>query len=109
MIIPRSITLFLTLFYACAAATAQTQTPTGDWPKASGAESGLSETKLRSLETAIRSGEFSKIGSILIARHGKLVYEGYFDGDANSLRDTRSVTDRERIMGAKVYSTARPD
>jgi len=100
MIIPRSITLFLTLFYACAAATAQTQTPTGDWPKASGAESGLSETKLRSLETAIHSGEFSKIGSVLIARHGKLVYEGYFDGDANSLRDTRSVT--KCITGALV-------
>src|SRR5579859_156973 len=100
MIIPRSITLFLTLFYACAAATAQTQTPTGDWPKASGAESGLSETKLRSLETAIRSGELSKIGSVLIARHGKLVYEGYFDGDANSLRDTRSAT--KNITGVLV-------
>jgi CubicO group peptidase (beta-lactamase class C family) len=53
---------------------------------------GLSEDRLRSLESAIRAGEFKKIGSILIARRGKLVYEHYFDGDATTLRDTRSAT-----------------
>jgi CubicO group peptidase (beta-lactamase class C family) len=44
------------------------------------------------LEAAVRAGDFKKIGSVLIARHGKLVYETYFDGDADSLRDTRSAT-----------------
>jgi CubicO group peptidase (beta-lactamase class C family) len=44
------------------------------------------------MEAAIRAGDFKKIGSVLVARHGKLVYEGYFDGDAASLRDTRSAT-----------------
>src|ERR1700690_752820 len=53
---------------------------------------GLSGTRLRALDTAIRSGEFKKIGSVLVARHGKLVYEAYFDGDAATLRDTRSAT-----------------
>ena len=33
-----------------------------------------------------------------MSRHGKLVYEGYFDGDANTLRDTRSAT--KTITGA---------
>src|SRR5262249_35084782 len=55
-------------------------------------DAGLAEMKLRGMEAAIKSGEFKKIGSVLIARHGKLVYEAYFDGDANTLRDTRSAT-----------------
>ena len=44
------------------------------------------------MESAIKAGEFKKIGSILVARHGQLVYENYFDGDATTLRDTRSAT-----------------
>ncbi len=62
MSIPRSILFFFALFYAYAAAIAQTQTPVGEWPKASAAESGLSETKLQSLETAIHSGQFNTRG-----------------------------------------------
>jgi CubicO group peptidase (beta-lactamase class C family) len=44
------------------------------------------------MEEAIRSGEFKKIGSVLIAEHGKIIYESYFEGDASTLRDTRSAT-----------------
>ena len=73
---------------------AQTSGPAtkSGWPTASAAESGLSDARLRALGAVIRSGEFKKIGSVLIARHGKLVYEGYFDGDAATLRNTRSAT-----------------
>src|SRR5262249_41012068 len=46
------------------------------------------------------SGEFKKIGSVLVARHGKLAYEAYFDGDANTLRNTRSAT--KTITGSLV-------
>lgn len=53
---------------------------------------GMNAEPLRDMEAAIRGGEFKKIGSVLIARHGKLVYEAYFDGDAKTLRDTRSAT-----------------
>jgi CubicO group peptidase (beta-lactamase class C family) len=53
---------------------------------------GLSAASLEAMEKAIRAGEFKKIGSALVARQGKLVYEGYFDGDASTLRDTRSAT-----------------
>ena len=63
------------------------------WPVASASSAGLSAERLQAMESAIRGGEFKKIGSILIARHGKLVYEGYFDrSDASALRDTRSAT-----------------
>src|SRR5882724_9676785 len=53
---------------------------------------GLTAKPLLDMESAIRAGEFKKIGSVVAARHGKLVYEGYFDGDASTLRDTRSAT-----------------
>ncbi len=53
---------------------------------------GLSAKPLQDMESEIRAGNFKKIGSVLVARHGKVVYEGYFDGDATTLRDTRSAT-----------------
>ena len=53
---------------------------------------GLATAPFAAMEKAIRDGEFKKIGSVLVARHGKLVYEGYFDGDGSTLRDTRSAT-----------------
>ena len=63
-----------------------------DMPKGSTEEGGISGDKLKAMETAIRGGEFKKIGSVVVARHGKVVYQGYFDGDASTLRDTRSAT-----------------
>ena len=63
------------------------------WAVASASSAGLSTERLQAMETAIRGGEYKKIGSVMIARHGKLVYEGYFDGsDATALRETRSAT-----------------
>ena len=63
------------------------------WLVASASSAGLSTERLQAMGTAIRGGEFKKIGSVVIARHGKLVYESYFDGsDATALRDTRSAT-----------------
>jgi CubicO group peptidase (beta-lactamase class C family) len=62
------------------------------WPVSKLEAAGLSATPLREMERAIRAGDFKKIGSVLIARHGKLIYEVYFDGDATTLRDTRSAT-----------------
>jgi CubicO group peptidase (beta-lactamase class C family) len=88
----RSIFLVWTLLCSVVPLNSQTQTSNTDWPRASAADSGLSEAKLHALDAAVRSGEFKKIGSVLIARHGKLAYEGYFEGDAATLRDTRSAT-----------------
>lgn len=64
----------------------------GDWPRASLSESRLAADKLAALAADVRSGKFVKIGSVLIVRHGRLVYEEYFDGGADTLRDTRSAT-----------------
>jgi CubicO group peptidase (beta-lactamase class C family) len=88
----RAILLAIPLLCCSGASIAQTQPASGDWAKTSATDSGLSEAKLRSLDAAIRAGEFKKIGSIVVARHGKIAYESYFDGDAATLRDTRSAT-----------------
>jgi CubicO group peptidase (beta-lactamase class C family) len=53
---------------------------------------GVAAKPLHDMDSAIRGGEFKKIGSVLVARHGKLIFEDYFDGDAGTLRDTRSAT-----------------
>ncbi len=53
---------------------------------------GMTAKPLHDMEAANRAGEFKKIGSVLVARHGKLVYEAYFEGDSKTLRDTRSAT-----------------
>ena len=80
---------------AVAAQTAPSSLPESrkdGWSTASLESAGISPEPLRAMEAAVRAGDFQKIGSVLVARHGKLVYETYFDGDANSLRDTRSAT-----------------
>ncbi|MGA7217396.1 MAG: serine hydrolase [Candidatus Sulfotelmatobacter sp.] len=62
------------------------------WSIATAQSAGLATKPLTDLSAAIRSGDFKKIGSVAIARHGKLVYESYFDGDVATPRDTRSAT-----------------
>ncbi len=54
---------------------------------------GIRAERLAAMEAVIRSGELKKITSVAIARHGKLVYESYFDeGGPAALRNTRSAT-----------------
>ena len=80
------------IVFAQVAPPAVSQTINDGWPTASAESTGISPKPLHNLEAAVRTGEFKKIGSVVIARHGKLVYEAYFDGDATTLRDTRSAT-----------------
>src|SRR5229473_2031866 len=84
----------------CIAALALLAAPASEWPPASLAEAGIDGARLQAMEAAIRGGEFKKIGSVLIARRGKLVYEQYFEGGPETLRDTRSAT--KTITGALV-------
>lgn len=98
----RVFTLFSLMIFCCSTSLrgqqsgAQTATPRAmndGWPVASASSAGLYTERLQAMETATRGGEYKKIGSVLVARHGKLVYENYFDGsDATALRDTRSAT-----------------
>ncbi len=53
---------------------------------------GLARDRLQAMEAAVRAGEYKKITSVVVARRGQLAYEAYFEGDAETLRDTRSAT-----------------
>jgi CubicO group peptidase (beta-lactamase class C family) len=73
--------------------TDRSSSPPNHWATADPATANLSASPLQAMEGAIAADEFKKIGSVLIARRGRLVYEGYFDGsDRTALRNTRSAT-----------------
>jgi CubicO group peptidase (beta-lactamase class C family) len=64
-----------------------------DWEISTLDSQGLSQQHLANVENDIGSGEYKKITSVLVARHGKLAFEKYFDGSkALDLRNTRSAT-----------------
>lgn len=85
-------TLLLSALLAAPAFAGAQPADAGDWPRASLSDSGFAADKLATLAPDIHAGKFVKIGSVLIARHGRLIYEEYFDGGADTLRDTRSAT-----------------
>lgn len=50
-------------------------------------------SELDAVTKAVEAGDFKQVTSVVVARHGKPVYEHYFDKDgADGLRNTRSVT-----------------
>jgi CubicO group peptidase (beta-lactamase class C family) len=54
---------------------------------------GISAERLGQMEQAIKAGDFQAVTSVLVARHGKLAYEHYFDSaGVDGLRNTRSAT-----------------
>jgi CubicO group peptidase (beta-lactamase class C family) len=84
MRLPRTAFLAFTLTATALHAQATPQTPS---------TSGISKSpSLAAMEQSVHHGDFPKLGSVVILRGGKLAYEAYFDGDANTLRDTRSAT-----------------
>ena len=63
------------------------------WPTTGLEAANLSADRLRAMTSAIQAGDFKQITSVLVARHGSLVYEAYFDGaDVDTLHNTRSAT-----------------
>lgn len=86
-----------------------------DWPIAAPATEGFAPAKLEAMSAAIRAGEFQQITSVLVARHGKLVFETYYDdgkpdGGPEARRNTRSTTKTVTAMlaGAAIARGALP-
>src|SRR5262249_17440488 len=63
------------------------------WPAASVDAEGLDPSRLAELAGRIRRGEYGRIDSLLVARHGHLVVEEYFNGwSAGRSHTMQSVT-----------------
>jgi CubicO group peptidase (beta-lactamase class C family) len=66
---------------------------TGEWPAASPPAEGLDASRLGDLAFRIRRGDYGRITSLLIARHGRLCVEEYFNGwSADRPHTLQSVT-----------------
>jgi len=66
----------------------------GDWPVSTPAEEGVDSVRLASLDSAILAGEYRNIRSLLVVRHGALLFERYYRGyDRDSLQPVFSVTE----------------
>jgi CubicO group peptidase (beta-lactamase class C family) len=103
------------LAFAAALVLAPLTAQAADWTTATPATEGVSAAKLDAMSAAIKAGEFQKITSVLVARHGKLVFEAYYDtntpGDgAEARRNTRSATKTVTAMlaGAAIARGALP-
>src|ERR1700720_1982800 len=76
-----------------AAHSAAAPAAAGGWAVGKLEAAGLSAAPLLRMEAAVRSGELVKVSGVLIARHGKLIYERYFGGNTGaSLLNPRSAT-----------------
>jgi CubicO group peptidase (beta-lactamase class C family) len=85
-----------TAWIAACLMTGSAAAPDAGTPESVGINAGL----LHQMENALASGQFQKVGSVVLARHGQRVFETYVDGDGTTLRDTRSAT--KSITGALV-------
>ena len=83
--------LFVAIAATLAFSTAAQAAP--QWSSATPDSQDVSAEGLSALDVAVRAGTYQKITSVLIARHGRLVHETYFDeAGAEARRNTRSVT-----------------
>jgi CubicO group peptidase (beta-lactamase class C family) len=83
----------IALWFGAALAWGQAAGPDDGWTTGTPQAAGLNTDKLAAMEQAIRAGQFQAVTSVLIARDGQLVFEGYYDnGGRDAARNTRSVT-----------------
>ncbi|UPG94659.1 serine hydrolase domain-containing protein [Luteibacter aegosomatissinici] len=95
------------------AATYVPPKPSADgWQVADAARLGWDTATLESLGPKMADGTYKKITSVVVADHGRLVYEGYFnDGSADALNDVRSATKSltAMLVGAAIQRGAIKD
>jgi len=85
---------FLVTFPNCGAATIETQpASSSDWTVTPGGEVGVDEEMLYKAVQSFPAPEVHGLHSLLVLRHGKLVFEKYWSGfDRENPHDLRSAT-----------------
>ncbi len=68
-----------------AGARAQNQWPTKSWPTATPQSVGLDAKALAELDADLASGKYGYIDSLLVIRHGKLVYDRAYKNDYDKI------------------------
>src|SRR5262249_34327073 len=97
----RSLLAALALLVLLGSHPLSSQTIGDDLPAADPAREGFAARRLEEMQKAIEAGDFKAVTSVLIARHGNLLYERYFDdAGAEGIRNTRSAT--KTVTGALV-------
>lgn len=87
----RTKTLFL--FLSMALAPISTANAATDWQTVDPADEGWDVSALQDIGVRADAGEYKQLTSVLIAHHGKLVHETYFnDGSREHLNNMRSLT-----------------
>jgi len=66
--------------------------PGDGWPSAATDDPALDPARLRMIDAKVADGTLKQITSVMVVHAGRPVYEQYFDGDADTLRDVRSAT-----------------
>lgn len=85
--------LHLQLLLVLAAVLQATPGQCFEWPEAAPGDVGMDPKMITELDAAVRQGQYGQVKSLLVLRHGKLVYEGYFRGTTvNDLQPLYSVT-----------------
>lgn len=85
--------MICTVFLVQLGIAQQTKSADQDWATAGPADVRISSESLQRMTDDINSDKFQRITSVLVARHGKLIYEQYFGGATSStLHNTRSAT-----------------
>jgi CubicO group peptidase (beta-lactamase class C family) len=80
------MTAVLPLLFALAAAPAPTASKTKAWPESTPRAEGLDPAPLEALDGDLASGKYGYVDSMLVIRHGKVVYEKAYDHAADYAR-----------------------
>jgi CubicO group peptidase (beta-lactamase class C family) len=62
------------------------------WTRSTVAAEGFDAARIAALSAAIVSGQYGEIDALVIARNGRLCFDGYFNGTPTDVHEMQSVT-----------------